>query len=96
MPALLIAEIRDITDPERYEDYKKIAQEAIAAFGGTYLVRGGAVETLEGSWEPGRMVVLQFDSMEQLKAFHSSEMYAPGLALRTEITTSTAIAVETL
>ena len=96
MAALLIVDVQEIRDAEKYETYKPMAAEAIAAFGGRYLVRGGQCEQLEGDYLPNRFVVLEFPSMEQLKAFHASEKYAPALAIREEVATSNAFAVETL
>ena len=51
MTAYAIFDI-EVTDPERYEDYKKLAPPAIAAYDGTYLARGGKVDVLEGDWNP--------------------------------------------
>lgn len=74
MPAYLIAEV-DVTNPAAYEDYKKLAPAAIARYGGRYLVRGGACETLEGPAMTQRMIVLQFDSMDQARTFYNSSEY---------------------
>ena len=49
---------------------------------GRYLVRGGKFETLEGEWDVGRLVVLEFPSMEQLLRFYNSPEYAPLIKLR--------------
>jgi uncharacterized protein (DUF1330 family) len=54
----------------------------IARFGGRYLVRGGAVETLEGDWRVPRLVVIAFDSMAQAKRFYYSPEYQEILPLR--------------
>ena len=81
MPAYLIAEV-DVADPAAYEDYKKITPGAIAAYGGRFIVRGGSVETKEGGWNPSRLVVVEFPSMEQAKKFYDSPEYAPALAIR--------------
>src|SRR5688572_7685032 len=51
-----------IDDPETYERYKALAPPSIAAYGGTYLVRGAKTTTLEGSWDPERFVILEFPS----------------------------------
>ena len=56
MPAYIIVEI-DVTDPVGYEEYKKRAGATVAQYGGKYIVRGGACETLEGDWKPKRIVV---------------------------------------
>ncbi len=38
----------DVTDPDGYEEFKSLAAAAIADHGGRYLVRGGAMQPLEG------------------------------------------------
>lgn len=81
MPAYLIAEV-EVTDPAAYEGYKTLTPAAIAAYGGKFLVRGGAVEGKEGGWNPSRLVVVEFSSMEQAKKFYDSPEYAPALAIR--------------
>ena len=50
----------DVTDPVRYEEYRRLAPVVIAKYGGRYLVRGGATTVLEGEWQPKRIVVLEF------------------------------------
>jgi uncharacterized protein (DUF1330 family) len=74
MPAYIIVEI-EITDPVGYEEYKKQAAATVKQYGGKYIVRGGACETLEGDWNPKRIVVLQFDNMQGAKAWLSSPEY---------------------
>ena len=66
MPAYIIADI-EVSDPTRYEEYRKIAPAAIAKHGGRYLARGGQSAVLEGDWRPGRLVILEFPSLEQAK-----------------------------
>ena len=66
MAAYIIARIT-VTDPEQYEEYKKLSPGAIEAFGGEFIVRGGETETLEGPHESNRLVVVRFDSMEQAR-----------------------------
>jgi uncharacterized protein (DUF1330 family) len=72
--AYIIVEI-EITDPAGYEEYKKQAGTTVEQYGGKYIVRGGACETLEGEWRPKRIVVLQFDNMERAKAWLNSPEY---------------------
>lgn len=81
MPAYIIVDV-NVTNPQRYEDYKKLTPGSLIPFEGKFIVRGGASETLEGDWHPGRIVVLQFPSMEKAKAWWSSDGYAPAKALR--------------
>ena len=93
MSAYLIAEVT-VTDPTVFEQYRAGVPATIAAYGGKYLVRGGALELLEGSWQPKRVIILQFDSMARLKDWYRSKEYAPLLALRKKSATTNVIAIE--
>lgn len=72
--AYVIAEV-DVTDPQAYEQYKVLSTQAIAAAGGEVLVRGGAVQAVEGGWNPSRVVVIAFSSMEHARQFYDSALY---------------------
>ena len=65
----------EVSDPVRYETYKKLAQGAIAKHGGRYLVRGGTANILEGGWQPHRIVVVEFPSASAIRRFYSSPEY---------------------
>lgn len=80
-PAYVMVQIA-IEDPVAYERYKALAPPSIAAYGGRYVVRGGASEILEGTWRPPRLVVLEFPTAAQARAWWSSSEYAPAKALR--------------
>jgi len=82
MPAYVVVQITAVDDPVVYERYKELAPPSIAAYGGRYLVRGGRSEALEGTWRPPRLVVLEFPSAAQARAWWSSPEYAAGKALR--------------
>jgi uncharacterized protein (DUF1330 family) len=79
--AYLIVEI-EVRDPAGYEEYKRLAAQTIQAHGGRYLVRGGAVEVLEGEWMPRRLVILEFPSVERARQWWSSEGYQEARAIR--------------
>ena len=64
MAAYVIADI-DVTDPVTYEDYKKLTPALIAAYGGKFVARGGTAEVLEGEWSPHRIVILEFENIDQ-------------------------------
>jgi len=93
MPAYVIAEV-DITDPVIYEDYRKLVPATVAKYGGKFLVRGGTTETKEGGWQPKRLVVLEFASMDQARKWYHSPEYAPALALRARAARSKVLLVE--
>lgn len=81
MPAYVIVET-DVTDPERYEQYKAASPAAIAAGGGRFVVRGGELTVLEGDWQPPRLVVLEFEDLAAAKRWYESEAYQAAKKLR--------------
>jgi uncharacterized protein (DUF1330 family) len=93
MPAYVIVEV-DVQNPTEYEDYKKQTPGSLLPFQGKFIVRGGKTETLEGDWNPKRIVVLEFPSLELAKKWWSSEEYAPAKALRQRTAKTRMIAVE--
>lgn len=93
MAGYLIAEI-DITDAEAYEEYKRIVPAAVEAHGGRFLVRGGTVVPKEGGWNPKRVIVIEFPSLEAAKAFYDSSEYARPLEIRLKATQSRLVLVE--
>jgi uncharacterized protein (DUF1330 family) len=81
MPGYVIVECF-INDPERFEVYKRAASPTVAAYGGRYLVRGGPLSVVEGSWQPRRLVVLEFDSIEKARQWITSPEYQAVKPLR--------------
>ena len=75
MPKYYVLANVKVTDPQRYEEYKKLSTKAFQAHGLQPLVRGGAVEVLEGDWTPDRTVMLEFPSKEAALAWYSSPEY---------------------
>lgn len=81
MAAYLIADV-EITDPAAFEEYRQRVPATIAAYGGRYLVRGGATAVLEGDWSPRRLIVVEFESLARAHAWYASPEYRPLIALR--------------
>lgn len=93
MAAYIVVEV-DVKDPERFEDYRAMVPASLEVYGGKYLVRGGAMENLEGDWKPPRMVILEFDSVEQAKRWWDSDEYREARDLRQEAADTRMIVVE--
>ena len=93
MSAYVIVDI-EVTDPEGYKEYIKAAPATVSQFGGRYLARGGATETLEGEWQANRLVILEFPAMTQAKAWLNSTEYAPARALRHKYARTNMVLVE--
>ena len=93
MAAYVIAMV-DVKDPVRYEGYRNMVLPTITAFGGRFIARGGKVDVLEGSWDPRRMVIVEFPSVEQAKAWWNSPEYAEAKALRQATSAGTLIVID--
>jgi uncharacterized protein (DUF1330 family) len=81
MAAYLISDIT-VRDREAFEVYRTRAAGAIRSYGGQYRARLGEVQVLEGSWNPSMIVVVEFPSMEQARAWYRSTAYAFALQVR--------------
>jgi uncharacterized protein (DUF1330 family) len=95
MPAYIIVDI-EITDQAGYEEYKKLAGATVEKCGGKYIVRGGSVETLEGDWEPKRIVVLEFESVQRAKEWLNCEEYREPRKMRHRTAKTKMIIVESV
>ena len=84
----------EITDQAVFSDYAERVPAVVAAHGGTYLVRGGATEVVQGDWTPHRVVVMQFDNVEQARAWQDSPDYAELKAMLNRSTNTNVIIVE--
>lgn len=93
MAAYVIVEI-SITDPNEYEEYKKLTPAAIAAYDGRFVVRGGQTASLEGNWQPERIVVLEFPSVARAKEWWNSDEYSKAKEIRQRTAHTKMIVVE--
>jgi uncharacterized protein (DUF1330 family) len=95
MAAYVIVELT-VNEPEGFALYLEIAPPSGAAYGGRYLARGGVTTPLEGGWDPKRITVLEFPSVERAKAWWDSPEYAEAKALRMRTAETRMIIVEGL
>ena len=95
MAAYIIANV-EVTDPVAYEEYRRSAPAAIAAYGGRYLARGGATTVLEGDFKAHRLVIIEFPDMARLQAFYHSPEYQPLVAMRQRNARASLVAIEGL
>jgi len=87
MPAYLIAEITDVSDPAGMEEYRSAVGATIDQYDGKVIARGGKTELVEGAPYPGRIVIIEFPSFAQAKAWYDSEEYRQPKALRMRCST---------
>src|SRR5262245_18245847 len=93
MPAYVVVQVQ-VHDLVAYEEYKKGVPETLALYGGKFLVRGGAIQMLEGTWKPERFVILEFPSAERAREWWSSPEYKNIVDLRYRNAVSQMILVE--
>jgi uncharacterized protein (DUF1330 family) len=93
MKAYVIANI-DVQDPTRYADYIKLTPGSIAPFGGRFIARGGRSQRLEGDTPVNRLVVLEFPSYEQARAWYDSDGYRVAMAIRQSASKGSLMLVE--
>ncbi|WP_044044219.1 DUF1330 domain-containing protein [Caballeronia insecticola] len=78
MAAYVLVDV-EITNQEAYEKYREVAYPVINAFGGKYLVRGGATEVIEGDWSFDRLIIVEFESVERARQWYYSPEYRPAI-----------------
>jgi uncharacterized protein (DUF1330 family) len=81
MAAYFISDIV-VTDPEGIKEYQQRVGASLELYGGKFLVRGGTFEVLEGDWHPHRLILLEFESVEQAKRWYNSAEYASVKGIR--------------
>ncbi|EKB50969.1 DUF1330 domain-containing protein [Cecembia lonarensis] len=95
MAALVLVEV-SIHDPELYEEYKKHTLATITKFGGRFVVRGAKTESLEGDWNPERLVILEFPNVQTAKDWWNSPEYSVAKQIRYQAAQSKMLVVESV
>ena len=93
MPAYMIVDI-DVHDSAAYDEYRKLVGATLAQYGGKFVVRGGKIDVLEGSWNPKRIVVLEFESAARARQWYDSEEYRVPRQIRMRASKGNIIVVE--
>ena len=93
MTAYAVAHMRRVTMGPAIVEYLERIDATLAPFGGRFIVHGGDVEVLEGSW-PGALIVIEFPDRGQVRAWYDSEAYREIVALRTGNSQSDVIVAE--
>ncbi len=83
-----------ITDQAVFDDYLERVPPVVAAHGGKYLARGGATQVVQGDWTPNRIVVMEFDSAERVRAWQDSPDYTELKAMLNRSSNTNLIIVE--
>ena len=83
MSGYLVAQLK-VKDPKTFERYRQAVTPLVDRFGGRFKIRGGQTEVLEGDWQTGRLVVIEFQSRDAARLFYDSPEYQELVRLRQE------------
>jgi len=75
MAAYMIVDVT-IYNEKEYDVYRSLTPVSIKAYDGKFIVRGGKTEIIEGEWNPGRLVIIEFPTAERAKEWWSSPEYS--------------------
>ena len=92
MPAYAVAHMRQVTMGPAVVEYLQRIDATLAPFGGRFIVHGGEVEILEGSW-PGFLIVIEFPDRNRVSAWYNSVAYQEIVTLRTDNSESDVVMV---
>jgi|SRR5215469_6275130 len=92
MTAYAVAHMRHVTRGPPIVEYLQRIDATMAPFEGKFLVHGGEVQVMEGSW-PGFLIVIEFPDHDRAMAWYNSEAYQQILPLRTDNSASDVIVV---
>lgn len=93
MSAYVIVDI-EVHNREKYPEYLAQVTPTVYACGGRYLVRGADAEVVSGSWQPKRLVVMEFPSLAVAQHWARCEEHAPVHALRNAYASANMIIVD--
>ena len=91
MPVYMIVDVRKIRDKQKYAEYVRKVPATLRRFGGRYLARGGKTFAASGDWRPGRLVIVEFPSMQKFRAWWNSPRYRKIAPLREQSAQTNAV-----
>jgi uncharacterized protein (DUF1330 family) len=92
MPAYVIFDV-EIRDPARYQEFMTGVKPALEQAGAKYLARGGAHKVYEGDWDPRRIVIVEFPSVEAWESFYNGPTYRGLKSVRDECSSARLVSV---
>src|SRR5262245_8076564 len=83
MSAYGIAHMRQVSFGPPIVEYLRRSDATLRPFGGRFIVHGGEVQVLEGSW-PGVAIVIEFPDLAAARGWYRSSAYQESLRLPTD------------
>ncbi len=92
MAAYVIFDV-EIRDMARYQEFMNGVKPALEEAGARYLARGGAHKVHEGDWEPRRIVIIEFPSLDAWEKFYNGPVYQGLKSIRDEVSSARLVSV---
>ncbi len=87
-------EIPDNNERSSYDEYIAKVKPVVESYGGNYIIRSENITAFAGTQKPDRVIVIRFDSRQQLDNCFSSAEYVAVKGLREKSVTTNAFIVE--
>ncbi len=95
MSAFLICDV-DVKNREKLLEYLALSEQTLAPYGGKFHVQAGALEVIEGDWNPKAIIIAEFPTTEKAKEWYGSKSYAEALKVKPDAMNRNMIVVEGL
>ncbi len=95
MTAYVIFDV-EIYDLVMYQDFMNQVKPALTGAGAKYLTRGGEHRVYEGDWNPRRIVILEFPSLDAWEDFYNGSIYKGLKAIRDQCSSARLVGVESV
>ncbi|RWG45262.1 MAG: DUF1330 domain-containing protein [Mesorhizobium sp.] len=95
MPAYIIFDV-EISDMAQYQEFMARVKPELETAGARYLARGGVHKVYEGDWQPRRIVLLEFPSVEAFETFYHGPAYQDLKSIRDACSSARLVAIEGL
>ena len=83
-----------VKDKDMYQEYIDKVPALIKKYKGRYLARGGKVMPLSESWKPERLIIIEFESAQDIKECFNSPEYLKIAWLRQRSAITKAVVIE--
>ena len=90
MPAYVMAHVHSTNFGPEIIEYLGTVDATMEPFGGRFLVHGGPVNAIEGTWS-GDLIIIEFPDLDSAHGWYESPAYVAIRHLRTENTTADTI-----
>jgi uncharacterized protein (DUF1330 family) len=78
----VIGDVGNVPDPAAMVEYRAKVLATLELYGGGFVIRGGAIDVLEGGWRPTHLSVMRFPSAEHARRWYCSPEYRAIVPLR--------------